>query len=159
MLLQMILVSYSVAVFITYNTQFYVAAKVSWLIIFQSSGYLQNLSNDIVNQTDQKKSFFTPETKLNSIENLFRIALVALTFLLALSIPKIELFINLVGAVPSTLLAIIIPPILDVTVFWHQDKSIFRLIKNMFIFMFGIYILVPGTTLSVNDIIKYLSKV
>jgi proton-coupled amino acid transporter len=151
--LQLIKVSYPIGIFITYNLQFYVTASILWSAIFRSSGLLQSLSTDCTNP--QKKSLLNSKIKLDLIQGLLRICLVGLTFLLALSIPKIDLFINLVGSVPCTTLSLIIPPLLDLTVFWHTDKSVLRLLKNIFIVVFGIYIFVSGIYVSLKDIVKY----
>jgi proton-coupled amino acid transporter len=151
-LLQVIKVSFSAAIFITYNLAFYVSINVLWPAVLNSSEYLQSLSAD---QTNKDDTFLTPKRKLTLIENLFRMAVVAVTFLLPISIPKIDLFINLVGAVPSSTLNIIFPAILDIAVFWRKDKSITRLIKNVLILVFGVFILISGTIVSLKDIIDY----
>jgi proton-coupled amino acid transporter len=90
-------------------------------------------------------------------ENLFRIVLVVFTFSLAVNVPRIDLFISLVGAIASSTLAIIIPPILDIIVFYEaSNRSKVKLVKNILIIIFGFYIFIAGTWVSVNDIIEYL---
>jgi amino acid permease len=162
---------FALAIFISYNLQFYVAAEIIWAYIFNASKFLQelNLKENGVNESraisTETKPLNENSTKrkepkfkwINVIENLFRCALVLFTFLLAIKVPRIDLFISLVGAVASSTLAIIIPPFMDFVVFWHgPNKSMLRCIKNVSIILFGIYIFISGTYVSVNDIIKYL---
>ncbi len=151
---------FAIAIFISYNLQFYVAAEIIWSAIFRSSKYLQSLSvlgNDVI--INSQNGCLSPTRKLSLFQNSTRIFLVLFTFLLAVSIPKIDLFISLVGAVASSTLAIIIPPLLDMIVFWTKsDKSVVKLIKNLLICLFGIYIFVAGTLVSIEDIIDYFKK-
>jgi proton-coupled amino acid transporter len=92
-------------------------------------------------------------------ENLFRIALVVFTFALAVNVPRIDLFISLVGSIASSTLAIIIPPIMDHIVFYESsNRSKMRLLKNVLIVLFGVYIFVSGTYVSLRDIVGYLKN-
>jgi amino acid permease len=156
------------AIFISYNLQFYVAAEIIWSYVYRSSKYLQSLTQntprvdeysqleETVNDTEINKS---ARKTINMIELIFRSSLVIFTFLLAVSIPRIDLFISLVGAVASSTLAIILPPILDLIVFWPQTNySTLRLIKNILIILFGVYIFGAGTFVSFKDIINYLTN-
>lgn len=82
--------------------------------------------------------------------------LICLTFALAIFIPKIDLFISLVGAVAGSMLALVIPPIIDLVLFWPMSGySKFKLFKNILIIIFGIYIFGAGTYVSVSDIVDY----
>ena len=151
---------FTIAIFISYNLQFYVAAEIIWSAIYRSSKYLQSLA--VINDgtvINSQSGCLTPARKLSLFQNGARIFLVLFTFLLAVSIPKIDLFISLVGAVASSTLAIIIPPVLDMIVFWSKsNKSVVKLIKNLLICLFGIYIFVAGTLVSVEDIVNYFMK-
>ncbi len=91
------------------------------------------------------------------LENSFRASLVILTFLLAVLIPQIDLFISLVGAVACCVLALIIPPVLDLLLFWKKSMkfSFFILIKDILIILFGVYIFISGTFVSIVNIIDY----
>ena len=55
-------------------------------------------------------------------EYILRYSLVLFTFALAAAIPKLDLFISLVGAVSSSSLALMAPPILDSVTFWESEK-------------------------------------
>jgi proton-coupled amino acid transporter len=155
---QAIKILFAVAIFITYNLQFYVAAAIIWAYIYNSSSYLQSINpNQVVVGRDNNKSkrLFSLYTMF---EALFRMLLVIFTFLLAVKVPRIDLCISLVGSVAGSTLAIIIPPVLDFIVFWGGSKSMIRLAKNLFIMLFGFYIFFLGTWVSVNDIINYLKN-
>jgi proton-coupled amino acid transporter len=148
-LFQIIKICFAIAIFISYNLQFYVAAEIIWSAILRSSNYLRTQRLGLSSST---------QTKLYMLyENLFRIVLVVFTFSLAVNVPRIDLFISLVGAIASSTLAIIIPPILDIIVFYEaSNRSKVKLVKNILIIIFGFYIFIAGTWVSVNDIIEYL---
>ena len=77
---------------------------------------------------------------------------------LAAAIPKIELFISLIGAVASSVLALIAPAIMHTVVFWEDFNGIsgkFKIGRNMFLFILGIIGMVAGTIVSVKDIIEF----
>lgn len=160
-LFQIIKILFAIAIFISYNLQFYVAADIIWTYVYRSSKYLRSLnekstSSESLTSNNSSKS----SSKMYSlIHNAFRSAMVVFTFCLAILVPKIDLFISLVGSIASSTLAIIIPPILDLVVFWPEsNRSKPKLIKNILIILFGIYIFIAGTWVSMNDIIKYLMK-
>ena len=96
---------------------------------------------------------------LNLLENVMRASLVILTFLLAILIPRIDLFISLVGAIACCVLALIVPPVLDLLLFWRKSMrhSYIILLKDCFIILFGLYIFVSGTYVSILNIADYFS--
>jgi hypothetical protein len=50
-----------------------------------------------------------------------------------------------------------VPPLLDIIVFWNlENRSLVKLFKNVLIILFGIYIFLAGTYVSVSDIIDYI---
>jgi proton-coupled amino acid transporter len=83
--------------------------------------------------------------------------MICVTFMLAFMVPKIDLFIAFIGAVGCTTLSVIVPPILDLLVFWQlEGYSKQLLVKDLFILAFGVYIFLAGTYLSLHDILTYL---
>ena len=77
---------------------------------------------------------------------------------LAAAIPKIDLFISLIGAVASSTLALIAPSIMHTLVFWDEFGGIagkLRIVRNVFLFILGIIGMVFGTIYSIKDIIDY----
>ncbi|XP_014675435.1 PREDICTED: proton-coupled amino acid transporter 1-like [Priapulus caudatus] len=123
---------FAAVIFITYALQFYVAMEIMW----------PPLRNRIAN-----------EDRHLVWELIFRVILVSLTFLLAVAIPDLSLFISLVGAAASSSLALIFPPILDVVAFWDEMSSL-RFIKNFLILIFGLVGFITGTAVSIQQIIR-----
>lgn len=84
------------------------------------------------------------------------------TVLIAFAVPKLDLFISLVGAFSSSSLALIFPALLDTLTFWDQRKEessqvgrSLWLTKNCLICFFGIFGFVTGTYVSMSDIIIF----
>ncbi|KAK8730977.1 hypothetical protein OTU49_007730, partial [Cherax quadricarinatus] len=101
------------------------------------------------------RSFRSPRTKLVA-EYSFRTAMVILTFIFAISIPNIGLFISLIGAVSSSTLALIFPPIIELITFWpNTGKYHWILVKAGVICIFGIVGFVTGTISSVQAIVHF----
>ena len=77
---------------------------------------------------------------------------------LAAAVPKIDLFINLIGAVSSSTLALIVPAIVHTLVFWDQFSGVsgkLKVARNMFLLLIGVAGMVSGTIVSVEDIIDF----
>jgi hypothetical protein len=77
--------------------------------------------------------------------------------LIILLINKIVL---LVGAVASTALSVIFPPICESITFWPDGLGRYKwqLILNLLIISFGLYVFIAGTSLSVSNIIMCLRE-
>ena len=77
----------------------------------------------------------------------------------ALSIPKLDLFISLIGAFASSLLAIIFPPILEIMVFYKEPEPCWQkmswIIKSLFILLVGLLGFATGTYTSIKAIVAY----
>ncbi|XP_067003603.2 proton-coupled amino acid transporter-like protein pathetic isoform X2 [Anabrus simplex] len=90
-------------------------------------------------------------------EIAFRTVLVTVTFILAEAIPKLGLFISLVGAFSSCALALLFPAIIDVVLRWETTglgRCKWILWKDIFIFVVGIAGAVTGTFYSIEAIIN-----
>ena len=81
----------ALAIFFSYAIQFYVPV-------------------DIINSYIQER---ISQDKHLKVEYLLRLGLVLFTFSLAAAIPKLDLFISLVGSVSSSTLALMAPSIID----------------------------------------------
>lgn len=80
------------------------------------------------------------------------------TVTLAEAIPYLNLFISLVGAVSSTALALLFPPLLEiVTKSAQSDLNTWTLLKDIVIMFIGIVGMVTGTYESLNAIVKVFS--
>ena len=77
---------------------------------------------------------------------------------LAAAIPKIDLFIALIGAVASSTLALIAPSLIHTLVFWNNFNGTsgkIKIARNMFLLFLGGIGMVAGTIYSVKDIVEY----
>jgi len=147
---------FSVAIFISYNLQFYVAANILWAFVSRRFFGPRQFLNSSHEELIERVASHRKSTKEIIYENIFRSLLICLTFAMAIFIPKIDLFISLVGAVSGSMLALVIPPIIDLILFWPASGySKFKLLKNVLIIIFGIYIFGAGTFVSVSDIVDF----
>jgi len=122
----------SLAIFFSFALQFYVPV---------------NLLNPIIQRRVH------PDHHLRA-EYILRVSLVLLTFSMAAAVPKLDLFISLVGSVSSSTLALMAPPIID-TVTQGSNCSRGRLIKNLLIFLVGFFGFLTGSYVSFQNILKY----
>ena len=79
---------------------------------------------------------------------------------MAAAIPKIDLFISLIGAVSSSTLALIAPSVIHTMVFWEDFSGLsgkLRIVRNMLLLLLGVVGMVAGTITSVKDIIEFFT--
>ena len=77
---------------------------------------------------------------------------------LAAAVPKLELFIALIGAFSCNSLALIIPPLFHTILFWDEFdgmKGKLAIARNGLLFLIGMAGMVSGTIVSVSDILDY----
>ncbi|KAG7211445.1 hypothetical protein KM043_010729 [Ampulex compressa] len=134
---QCIKVAISLSILLTYALQFYVPIAIIWPGI-----------------TEQFGPFKWPVIA----EIVFRSAVCFVTFVLAEAIPQLGLFISLVGAVSSTALALIFPPIIEMVVCWQNTSLSFCTIaKDVTIVLIGLLGFATGTYESITSIIRAFS--
>merc|ERR1712113_813915 len=85
-------------------------------------------------------------------EYALRYLMVMLTFALAAAIPKLDLFISLVGSVSSSTLALMAPAVIDTVTQDHRCTKI-RAAKNAALFLVGFLGFITGSFVSVQNII------
>lgn len=130
------------AIFVSYSLFMYVAIEIIWT---------QNL----------KKRF---ENNKHEViwEYVIRIVVVCLTFSLAITIPYLDLFISLVGALNISMLGVAFPAIFDSSLQWYHlkgFKKVFVLTKNFLIFLLALFAFVIGTVTSLKEIVaKFTSN-
>ncbi|XP_076645511.1 proton-coupled amino acid transporter 2 isoform X2 [Halictus rubicundus] len=135
---QCIKVAISLSILFSYALQFYVPVAIIW--------------PGVVNQ-------FGPFRWPILAETIFRSSLCLLTFILAEAIPELGLFISLVGAVSSTALALIFPPIIEMVVCWQNASlGMFTMTKDVVIVLIGLLGFVTGTYESLTSIVRAFSK-
>ncbi|XP_013395783.2 proton-coupled amino acid transporter 4-like [Lingula anatina] len=126
---------FCLALVITYGLQFYVPVLIIWPFFknrIRGNGYCEWFA-----------------------ESLFRIFLVLFTLAMAELIPHLGLFISLVGALSSSALALIFPPIIHTLTFWPDNLGVckWHFIKNVLIFLLGILGFGIGSYVSLSQIV------
>lgn len=92
---------------------------------------------------------------------IFEISFSFQTVLLAVAIPKLDLFISLIGALCLSTLGLIIPALIETCVFWRDTCGLSRtmmVIKNILIACFGFYAVFVGTSTSILAIYQSFTK-
>lgn len=135
LLAQSVNVIFAIAIFITFALQCYVPVEIIW-------------------NTYMKKKYENSEHRL-LVEYIMRTIVVITTFLLAVAIPRLGLFISLFGALCLSALGIAFPAIMEICVYWPDRLGPFyiTLWKDLLLILFGIIGLLVGTGTSINDII------
>ncbi|XP_055526283.1 proton-coupled amino acid transporter-like protein CG1139 [Wyeomyia smithii] len=135
LLAQMVRLLMAVAVFASYALQFYVPMTIIGPIV---------------------RRWFGSQTAQGAAECTLRFALVLLTFIMAANIPNLGAFISLIGAVSTSALALVFPPVVEIITFWPSRKYgrwNWILWKDILITVFGLAGFVIGTSTSVVEII------
>uniref|UniRef100_A0A1B6C3V7 Amino acid transporter transmembrane domain-containing protein n=1 Tax=Clastoptera arizonana TaxID=38151 RepID=A0A1B6C3V7_9HEMI len=135
-LAQSVKLIFAIAIFITYALQGYVAIEIIW------NTYLKPVIGN------NKNVLF--------IEYVMRAIIVISTFILAVLIPRLELFISLFGALCLSALGIAFPALIEICVLWPHSFGKFKyiLIKDILLFIVGILALFIGTYTSIYGIVK-----
>ncbi|XP_063702405.1 proton-coupled amino acid transporter-like protein CG1139 isoform X2 [Culicoides brevitarsis] len=134
LLAQMVRLAMALAIFLSYGLQFYVPINII-------GPWIRNQMN-----THQSQEI---------AEYLMRVGLVIFTFLLAAIIPNLGAVISLVGAVSSSTLALIFPPIIEMVTFYpNYGRRNWILYKDLLLLVFGVAGFVFGTYASVNQILN-----
>lgn len=122
------------AIFLSYGLQFYVPMNIIWPYV---------------------KSKLTSENAIKHGETITRVSLITFTFAAAAVIPNLSGVISLVGAVSSSTLALIFPPIIEIVTFWPDrlGQRSWKLWKDVAILLFGITGFVFGTYTSVENLL------
>lgn len=134
---------FAIAIFLSYPLQMYVPFSMIWPNI---SSYYQLEEGT---------------TRARVSESCFRAVVVVGTFLVAGAVPKLDMFISLVGAFSSSSLALIFPPLFHILVFWEEREDMSRrqvvmwIAKNLFITLFGIIGFLTGTYCALEQIFTF----
>lgn len=140
LLAQLVRLAMALAIFLSYTLQFYVPINIlgPWL-----RQRLHGENNQIIG------------------EYLLRVGLVLFTFILAAMVPNLGAVISLVGAVSSSTLALIFPPIIEIVTFWPNGLGKYRWIlwKDIGIMIFGVMGFIFGSFTSILQIIHPVEQV
>lgn len=97
------------------------------------------------------------EAKLDRYEYCCRTALVMLTFVLAVSVPKLNLLMDLIGSITGTTLSLILPAIIHLAAFWDEMKGlnkVFMILTDTTVITFGLIAGTSGSVFSLRSIIE-----
>ncbi|XP_017370517.1 proton-coupled amino acid transporter 3 [Cebus imitator] len=122
-LYQSVKLMYSIGIFFTYALQFHVPAEI--IIPFA------------ISQVSESWALF--------VDLSVRSALVCLTCVSAILIPRLDLVISLIGSVSSSALALIIPPLLEIVILYSEDMSYVTIAKDIMISILGLLGCIFGT--------------
>ena len=80
---------------------------------------------------------------------------------LAAAIPRLDLFISLVGSISSSTLALMAPPIIHTLTYWDEIKGStigkFSIVRNIFLFLLGFVGFLAGGFVSIKNIITFFT--
>ncbi|XP_045491993.1 proton-coupled amino acid transporter-like protein pathetic [Colias croceus] len=124
----------TLAIFFTYILQFYVPMEIVW--------------RNIKQRVTQKYH--------NHAQAVMRAIFAILTVAAAATLPRLEQVIGLEGAFFYSFLGLIAPSIIDLIFRWERGLGKYNYVvyKNMFLIIFGFFVLVTGVLQSVREIIK-----
>ena len=75
--------------------------------------------------------------------------------LLAATVPWLDLFVALLGSVKMSILSLMAPAIIDTASNWNDlGRFNWKGIKNLLIFLFGLFGCIMGTIISLQNIIQ-----
>nr|XP_019589979.1 PREDICTED: proton-coupled amino acid transporter 2 isoform X1 [Rhinolophus sinicus]XP_019589980.1 PREDICTED: proton-coupled amino acid transporter 2 isoform X1 [Rhinolophus sinicus]XP_019589981.1 PREDICTED: proton-coupled amino acid transporter 2 isoform X1 [Rhinolophus sinicus]XP_019589982.1 PREDICTED: proton-coupled amino acid transporter 2 isoform X1 [Rhinolophus sinicus] len=83
-----------------------------------------------------------------------RVTMVCLTCALAILIPRLDLVLSLVGSVSSSALALIIPPLLEITTYYSEGMNPLTIAKDALISILGFVGFVVGTYQALDELIQ-----
>lgn len=125
------------------------------LAIFISYALQAYVPVDIILNTYLKKRI--QNFNKTTMEYMLRVSVVLVTFLLAVSIPRLELFISLFGALCLSVLGIAFPALIEICVLWPErdfGPLNYVLWKDIALIVIGVLALILGTYISVQDIVR-----
>lgn len=135
-LAQSVKIMMSVAIFFTYFLQFYVPFEIIMKAIERRWGE-QSVAR----------------------ETTYRLLLGVMTVIIAVAVPRLDVFMSLIGALCLASLGLILPPAIEMVVFWDKEggrgRGNWKVYKNIAIISFGICALLLGTATSLINLVEF----
>lgn len=103
-----------------------------------------------------RKSFKVADEHPFIAEMMFRTLMVLVTFTIAEIVPNLSLFLSLIGSVCSTVLALVLPPLIEFIILSCEEKGIgwFVFIKNSLILVISLLGFFAGGYESLSAMVK-----
>lgn len=133
--------AFAASIFLTYPLQFYVPHEIIWTWV----------KNRIY--ADAK----TNPKKVHKLDYAFRALLVIITFGLAISVPMLNLLMDLVGSISGTALSITLPAIIHLATFWDDvsgNPRIFMIVVDFTLIFISLIASSSGTFYSLAAILR-----
>lgn len=134
---------FTLSLCLTYPLQFYVANEIIW----------NWAASKLLIQSSTSK---TPSKDNVMYEYLCRTILVLVTFILAVTIPRLNLMMDFVGSISGTALSIILPAIIHIVAFWEDTSGYskaFMVVVDTLIISMGVIASVSGSYFSFIGIV------
>lgn len=132
--------AFAASIFLTYPLQFYVPHEIIWTWV-------------------RNKIYADAETnpkKVHKLDYAFRALLVIITFGLAISVPMLNLLMDLVGSISGTALSITLPAIIHLATFWDDvsgNPKIFMILIDVTLIVISLIASSSGTFYSLAAIL------
>uniref|UniRef100_A0A4X2KD69 Amino acid transporter transmembrane domain-containing protein n=1 Tax=Vombatus ursinus TaxID=29139 RepID=A0A4X2KD69_VOMUR len=130
-LYQSVKILHSIGIFFTYALQFCVPAEIIIPLVMS----------------------WAPQRSELLVDLSVRAFMVCMTYIFAMLIPQMELVTVLLGSASCSVLALIIPPLLEICTYYSDGLSSFIIIKDLFISILGILGCIMGTYQAFYEII------
>nr|XP_020819984.1 proton-coupled amino acid transporter 3-like isoform X3 [Phascolarctos cinereus] len=130
-LYQSVKILHSIGIFFTYALQFYVPAEIIIPLVMS----------------------WVPEQNELLVDLSVCAFMVCMTYVFAMLIPQMEQITVLLGSASCSVLALIIPPLLEICTYYSDGLSSFIIIKDLFISILGILGCIMGTYQAFYEII------
>ncbi|CAD7090733.1 unnamed protein product [Hermetia illucens] len=137
-LARLVKIAVSLGVLFGYPLQFFVAIQITWPSVSKA---IRGHKHPVLKQM------------------IFRTVMVLLTFAIAELVPKLNLFISMIGAVCSTALALVFPPVIEMILSWgniSKGPNGWMLLKNTCILLVALLGFSTGGFESISSLVNEL---
>lgn len=127
----------------------------------EAQSNVEKRTMDFQSQTSNIELNNDQQDILDRYEYFCRTIIVILTFMLAISVPKLNLLMDLIGSITGTSLSLILPAIIHIAAFWDDTKGFSRLMLlfvDSFIIAFGLVAGASGSVFSLISIVESFHK-